>query len=560
MKKMFFYFLGCFLSFISMGFACTTFLITKKATKDGSLLVGHTDDNDLGDERMVYIPAKDHPANAKRPIYVQKTKYPRLVAPRAEAYNVGDVQDKPVGYIDEAAHTYAYFEGNYGIMNEHMLSLGECTNSTNFYFDFDKDKRILNITTLSQIALERCKKAKDAVLLMGSLAEKYGYFDFGETLLVADTEEGWIFEITCTPDGTSALWVAKKVPDGEVFVAANQFRIREIDQNDKDILYSSNLFSIAEKQKWWDPNGKKTLDWVECVCPGEFDHPYYSLRRVWSVFNRVNKSLNLNPYVEGPFTKAYPFSIKPEKLLSLQDAMALFRDHYEGTKFDQRNGLAAGPYGLVNRYLGEYDVTDFPNKRKEPLDGAWERPISVYYVGYYYINQIRDWLPHAIGGVTWIGYDTPSNTCYMPFYVGVNNLPSCVQNGSAQVYDEKFVFWPFNITSNWISLWYQKAIDDVVAKQKEIEQAEFLLQKQVDEKALALYQKNPEDAKKFLTKVCEDNVLEIMQKWWSFNHYLMEKYNSGFINKPKASQKMGYNKTWRDQVGYKNGPTSYSEK
>ncbi len=547
--------------FLTSAFSCTTFLITKKATVDGSILVGHTDDNELGDNRIVYIPAKDHPINSKRPIYVQSLKYPRIVAEnRADAYKIGEKKNEPVGFIDEVPHTYAYFEGIYGIMNEHQLSIGECTDSTYFYFDFDAQKRILNIAELSHIALERCKKARDAIILMGGLAEKYGYFDFGETLLVADTEEGWVFEITATPEGTGALWVAKKVPDGEVFVAANQFRIREVDPNDKDMLYSSNLFSVAEKQKLWNKESKKPLDWLTLVCPGEFDHPYYSLRRVWRVFSNVNKSLNLGPWVEGPYTKAYPFSIKPEKPLSLQDAMALFRDHYQDTEFDQTKGIGAGPYGLPDRYLGDYDVTDFPNKRTKPLEGAWERPISVYYVGYYHINQIRGWLPDMIGGVSWIGFDSPFNTCYMPIYAGVKDLPISMQYGSCQKYDEKFAFWPFNITSNWISLWFNQSINDVLAKQKEIEEGEFLLQKQTDEKALALYQKNPEEARKFLAKVCTDNVNEVMRKWWDLNHFLMEKYNSGMIHKPKVGQKMGYSKEWRDEALYKNGPTSYEKK
>lgn len=539
-------------------FSCTTFLITKGATADGSLLVGHSDDNELGDERIVYIPAKDHPPGSKRPIYMPGTKYPRLVAPDfAEAYGVGEPKSDIAGYIDEVEHTYAYFDGNYSIMNEHQLAIGECTNSTYFYQDPDPEKRIMGIAELSHIALERCTKARDAIVLMGQLAEKYGYFDFGETLLVADKEEGWVFEITSTPEGTSALWVAKKVPDGEVFVAANQFRIRDVLPNDPDVLYSSNLFSIAEKQRWTHPDNKKPLDWLTCVCPGEFDHPYYSLRRVWRVFSKVNPSLHLSPWVKDAYTRDYPFSIKPIKKLTLQDAFALYRDHYEGTPFDQREGLAAGPYGLTSRYLGQYDITDFPNKRKEPLKGAWERPISVYYIGYTYINQVRGNLPDPVGGVMWIGFDTPYNTCFMPIYVGVLSLPHSMQYGSPQEYNEDFIFWPFNVASNWISLFQQIALPDLVAKQKEIEQKQFDQQMQMDEKALSLYQNNPDAARAMLTEFCANNTQDVMHEWWDLTHFLMGKYNAGFINQPKPCEKMGYPEKWRKQVGYQKGPTQY---
>lgn len=537
---------------------CTTVLVTKGATTDGSTLISHSDDNELGDERIVYIPAKDHPPGSKRAIYACGTTYPRLVSPNVSgAYKVGGTETKILGYIDEVPHTYAYFDGNYSIMNEHQLAIGECTNSTYFYQDPDPQKRIMNIAELSHIALERCTKAKEAIALMGSLAEKYGYFDFGETLLVADKEEGWVFEITSTPEGTSALWVAKKVPDGEIFVAANQFRIRDISPNDPDTLYSSNLFAIAKQQKWWSE--KKPLDWLRCVCPGEFDHPYYSLRRVWRVFSRANPTLNLSPWVEDAYTRAYPFSIRPQNKMTLQDLMALHRDHYEGTPFDQREGLAAGPYGLTSRYLGQYDITDYPNKRKEPLKGAWERPVSVYYIGFTYINQIRPNLPDAIGGVTWIGFDTPYNTCFMPLYAGVQDLPHCMQYGSPQQYNDGFIFWPFNIASNWISLFQQVALPDLVAKQKSMETEQFALQQEIDAKALALYKDNPDAARKMLTTRCDDNAKHVMSEWWVLVHHLMEKYNSGFINQPDPSTKMGSPEKWRDQVGYKKGPITYKK-
>lgn len=548
-----------FLFSFTLAFSCTTFLITKGATKDGSILIGHSDDNAMEDQRIIYIPAKDHPKGSKRAIYKPSSE-PRLVAPeRAKAY-AGEKPSEILGYIDEVEHTYAYIDGTYSIMNEHQLAIGEDTNSTYFYQDPDPQTRIMSIQELSHIALERCTKAREAVILMGSLAEKYGYFDFGECLLVADPEEGWIFEITSTPEGKSAMWVAKKVPDGEVFVSANQFRIREVIANDPDMLYSSNLFSIAEKQKVWSSKSKEPLDWLRLVCPGEFDHPYYSLRRVWRVYDRINPSLKLSPWVEDAFTKAYPFSIKPEKKLSVQDAISLYRDHYENTQFDQTKGLAAGPYGLPYRYLGPYDTTDFPDKRTEPLEGAWERPISLYYVGFTYINQIRGSLPDPIGGVVWIGFDTPYTCCFMPLYAGINKLSDCFSYGSTRTYDENFIWRPFNILSNWISMMYDIALADLQAKQKELEDMEFSKQSEIEQQALDLYKTNPKKAQKFLTNYCKENAEKILKEWWNLTHTMMVKYNHGFIITPDKAEKVGYPKEWRDKVGYKDGPTTYTKK
>lgn len=539
-------------------FSCTTMLITKKATKDGSLIVSHSDDDEMGDQRIIYIPAKNHKKGSKRAIYLDITSsYPRLVTKDSSpAYDLkGFKQSEPLGFIDEVEKTYAYIDGNYGIINEYQLSIGECTDSTYFYFEQEKDKRIMGIGQLSKIALERCKKAKEAVVLMGALAEKYGYYGYGETLLLADKEEGWVFEISCTPDGTSAIWVAKKVPDGEVFVAANEFRIQDIDPKDPDILYSSNLFDLAKKNNWIKDD---KLNWLRTVCPGEFDHPYYCLRRVWRAFSLINPSLNLSPYVEGPYTAYYPFSIKPENKLTIQDIMKIHRDHYEGTEFDLTKGLAAGPYGSPNRYVGTYDRVDFPNKMTTKLKGAWERSISIYYTGFVYVTQIRDWLPDSIGGVTWIAFDDPHLSCFIPFYAGVTNLPNSFQYGTPDKFDKNFAWWAFNLCANW-TYFFNYANKDILSKQNELETAEFKIQKEIEDKALNLHKQNPAKAKNYLTNYCYKNTSKVVNEWWTLLDFLLGKYRDGFINSPKVAQLVGYPDWWLDKVGYKNGPTSYEK-
>ncbi|MFA6119163.1 MAG: C69 family dipeptidase [Parachlamydiales bacterium] len=556
MKKFFLIFI---LIITSKAFCCTTILVTKKATKDGSLIVSHSDDDELGDQRIVSVPAKKNKKGDRRAIYPDlTTNYPRYVGKSSsKAYDIkGYKPTEPLGYIDEVASTYSYFDGNYGIINEKQLSLGECTNSTYFYYDQEIGKRIMGIGQLSKIALERCDKAKDAIHLMGALAEKYGYYGYGETLLVADKEEGWVFEISCDPEGESAIWVAKKVPDGEVFVAANQFRIQEINPDDPDILYSSNLFDLSKKYNW---NKNKTLNWLQAVCPGEFDHPYYSLRRVWRAFDLINPSLKLSPYVENAFTKYYPFSIKPQNPLTIEDIMKIHRDHYEGTEFDLTKGTAAGPYGCPNRYVGKYDRVDFPNKMKTKLKGAWERSISIYYTGYTYVTQIRDYLPDAIGGITWIGFDDASLSCFVPFYAGINDLPKNIQYGSPQTFDKSNAWWPFNTCANWISYFYY-ASKDIIKKQNELEKLEFDNQLELEKKALEMFDKSPKKAKKFLTKYCIKNSDFIVNEWWSLLNLLLAKYRDGFINIPEMAQLVGYPNWWLENAGYENGPINYMKK
>jgi dipeptidase len=539
-------------------FSCTTLLITKEATTDGSTIVAHSDDDDLGDQRLVYVPAKSYPKGSKRAIYpANVSTYPRYVGKdRGPAYNTSEYPfTKPLGYIDQVPHTYAYFDANYSVINEHQLAIGECTNSTYYYFDHSED-RLLDISALSRIALERCKQAKEAVKLIGALAEKHGYYGWGETLLLADPEEGWVFEISATPTGKSAVWVAKKVPEGEMFVAANQFRIQNIDPKDPNTLFSSSLFKIAKENNWLDEN--ENFDWQKNLCPGEFDHPYYSLRRVWRVFSQVAPSKDLSPWVENAYTKEYPFSIKLDNKISVKDVFSLYRDHYEDTEFSLRKGLSSGPYGSPHRYLGNYDRCNFPNKRTTKPQGAWERPISVYYCGFSYVAQLRKDLPDAIGGLVWFSFDAPYTTCYMPLYAGMTDLPKNFQYGNPLKFNKDFAWWAFNFTANWIANKFDIAIKDLQDKQQEYETEMLKQQQKIELKAIQYYKKNPSDAKKYLTQYCINNANDIVNKWWDLSTYLIEKYNTGFINKPKPSS-IGYPLWWREDVGYDKGPVSYEK-
>lgn len=285
-------------------FSCTTTIAGKDATIDGSVMVSHSDDG-LGDGSLVYVPAKDHAPGSMRAVLYSHaslgfkpewggTESHRIIAKdRAPAYDKkGLPSSVPLGFIPQVAHTYAYFDANYGVMNEHQLTIGECTDKAKVDPEPEFQKRIFYSAELSRVALERTKTAREAVKLMGELIDKYGYYGTGETLLVGDPNEGWVMEMTgYDKDASDGVWVAQRVPDDKIFVAANQFRIREIDKNNKDMMFSSNIFDAAQKKGWWKPSDG-LLDFTKVYGDGEFHHPYYSLRRVWRAMSILAPSLN----------------------------------------------------------------------------------------------------------------------------------------------------------------------------------------------------------------------------------------------------------------------------
>ncbi|MCK5036339.1 MAG: C69 family dipeptidase [Candidatus Sabulitectum sp.] len=553
--------------------ACTTIIVTPGASEDGSMYVTHSDDNELSDQRLVFVPAADHEPGSMRSVYCSANalgeypeynsfQYPRMVCDeRGSTYNTPDYASSiPLGEIPQVEHTYAYFDGGYGVMNEHQLMIGECTCGVKMQLDPLPGKRIFYSAELSRVALERCTTARDAVLLIGSLIEEYGYYGTGETLLLGDPEEAWVIEMCCgTSDSTGGLWVAQKVPDGEIFVAANEFRIRDVSDDESVFLHSSNLFDQCEALGWWSPADGE-MDWLRAVSEGEYNHPYYSLRRVWRVMSFAAPSLELSPWVEDGFTRYYPFSIKPDQPLALRDVMRLHRDHYEGTQFDMTAGIAAGPFGYPYRFYGPADGSGDVNNPDRPLEGAWERPLSVNYCGYVYVNQGRSWLPDLIGGITWFGPDKPAETCFVPFYCGVSDLPDVYQTCNPGVYSRESAWWAFNFVANWAGVKYSYMRKDIEEIQEAIEVQEIGKIAISDMSALEIFNTSGADqCTVFITDFCKSNADSVVSEWWNFADLMIVKYDDGYINSPgHMAHEVGYPQQWLDEAGWHEGPLTYT--
>ena len=551
--------------------ACTVTVTGNTASADESVMVSHSDDA-LGDSRMIYVPAMDHKPGALRPVFYSncaldfKPQYGAdetqriMTRDRGPGYDTPGVPPSvPLGFIPQVSHTYAYFDANYGIMNEHQLSIGECTDMAKVHPEPEAGKRIFYSAELSRVALERCTTAREAVKLMGELIEKYGYYGTGETLAVADPNEGWVMEM-CGYDmnGTDGVWVAQRVPDDGFFVAANQFRIREVRTGAKDMMYSPNIFEVAKKKGWWKPEDGP-LDWTSVYGNGEFHHPYYSLRRVWRAQSLAAPSLNLPAWVEGAFTKKYPFTVKPDQKLTVENIFAIHRDNYEGTEFDMTKGLAAGPFGNPNRFEGQAEGMADKEGRLTLVKGEFERPLNIYRCVYAYVNQSRKWLPDPIGGLTWFGPDRPTTAVLMPFYAGATTLPDSIQRADVLKFDRDSMWSAFNYVANYAMLKYSYMIKDIHAVRDLFEAGAFGTQPELETQAVTLWKQGDKNGvRALLTRHSENIAAKVLHEWWKLAEHLYIKYNDGYLNtRAGIAQSVFYPAWWLKDVGYENGPTSY---
>ncbi len=493
--------------------ACTVIMVGKNASADGSTMATHTADCGTCDWTWRHVPAADHKAGETRKIYHidQYKTWPPEQGLKWDLYK----NDFTGLEIPEVPHTFAYHHGMFGYMNENQVGIGESSIYNVRKIDNRTPAPAFDITMLTLIAMERSKTARQAIQIMGSLAEKhgYGYSDGGEMLAVHDPNEVWVFEImpvgplwTPKTGKPGAVWCAQRVPDDQVSVCPNESRIGEIDLNNKDyFMASAHVVSFAVEQGLYDPKSGKPFSWKRAYDPSEGSATSTDGRRarLWRFFNLVAPSLKISP--ETP-NMDYPFSTKPDQKISVQDVMTMTRDRAQGTPFDRIKGMRGGPFGNPN-YL------------------STTRAISTPSVEYTTITQCRGWLPGPIGGIVWLSFGLQDTSCYMPLYAGITDVPASFKIGDHWVLNRDSARWAFDYVDFHTQVAYSAAIEDVKKAQAEWEAKTLARIPEIDKEALERYNKSKDEGIGYLDGYCLAHADEVVKAWWKLGDDLMVRYN-----------------------------------
>jgi dipeptidase len=502
---------------------CTVLLVGKKASADGSVISTHTSDCGVCDWTWRYVPPADHQPSETRRIYY----FDQFATDPPKKGLRWDALDGKYSGLDipQVSHTYGYVHGMFGYMNDNQVALGESTIGAREQMENSTTAPKMDITTLTMIAMERARTAREAIQIMGDLAVKYGYghTDTGEMLAVSDPNEIWIFEIMpvgplWAPDSgqPGAVWAAQRVPDDHVSVCPNESRIGEIDLNNKDFfLASPNVVSFAVKHKFYDPNGGKPFNWKRAYSPVDVSaaSSFGSRGRLWRFFDLVAPSQKFGASTPN---MDLPFSVKPEKKLSMADVMVILRDKFEGTPFYPGRGLQGGPFENPN--MLPYGFT---------LDGKkydTGRVIGVNRAEYVTVTQARDWLPNPIGGIVWLGLGAQDTHCLMPLYQGITSIPASFEIGDHWEFDRRSARWAFDYVDFHTQVVYSHAIKDVRQAQEKWEKGAIDRTAEIDAQALQLYKKSPDLARQYLTDYSTNNANLVVNAWWNLGDQLMVKY------------------------------------
>ena len=247
--------------------ACTSIVVSRGASKDGSVMVTYSADAPFM-PRLLRVPGGTYPAGT-------------MVEVR------GWEDDEVRGKVKQAERTYTVV----GLMNEHQLSLGETT--TGGRHELVDRHGQLDYDGLMLLTLQRAKTAREAITIIDALCKEYGYGSSGETFSIADKDEAWIMELIGKGPGQKGIvWVAARVPEGMITSHANMSRITTFPLNEpENWRYSPDVISFAIEKGFYKTDSGKPFSFRDAYHPRQGpDQKRSCAGRVWSICRRAAPS------------------------------------------------------------------------------------------------------------------------------------------------------------------------------------------------------------------------------------------------------------------------------
>lgn len=521
---------------VTQGEACTNFIVGKKASVDGSVICSYNADDYGMFIGLAHYAAGTHKKGEMRDIVDWDTH-------------------KYIGKIPEAPVTYNVI----GNINEFQVTIGETTYG-------GREEMVnpdggIDYGSLIYLGLQRSRTAREAIKVMTTLAQTYGYCSEGETFTICDPNEAWIMEMQGKGKGEKGVvWVAQRIPDDAICGHANQSRIGKFNMKDKNnVMYAKDVVAFARKKGWF--SGKDAdFNWKMTYAKPDFSGRRICDARVWSFFNRYAKGMDKYlPWALGKDATAedMPLWVKPARKLSVQDVQVAMRDHYEGTPMaidstDIGGGIWQMPYRPTPLF---YEVNG-----KKYFN---ERPTSTQQTGFTFVAQMRAWLPRKVGGVLWFGNDDGNMVAYTPIYCGNTVQPECYNTPGADAltFSMKNAYWVCNWVSNMVYPRYSQMFPSLKAVRDSLEQSYFARQKEVEDKAVAMAATNEDAAARYLNDYSNTVAQQMLARWKQLAFYLIVKYNDmtvkpekdgKFLRTPEgigvAVKRPGYPETYRKQI------------
>ena len=426
---------------------CTTIIIGKEQTADGSMIVSRSEDWDA-------IEAKNYE------IFEATDNGPREFVAKDSPFRC-ELPEKALGYSALSPYN---LHGHWGSAGFNTAGVGMSATESIFSNDevLKHDPLVENgvaENSVFNITLPYVHTAREGVERLGMLIEKYGIAE-GFGIGFVDSKEIWYLETAC-----GHRWLACRMPKDKYFVTGNQSRFRTYDPNDKEnYLASADLIEFAEKHGLYNP-AQGAFDFHEAYARDVELDTTYNYPRVWGL------QQFFSPSIKNDVTKnTFPVFAKPEEKITLTKLRTAFRFHYDNTDHD--------PYLHSNP--------------KEPY-----RPVSIFRTTQTHLLQVRPELPQAIGCVNYVAMGMADLGVFLPLYQGITSYPEAYTKGTDESSADS-AYWKFRKIMVLGMTNYNKYAPIIKETYAKFEAETDQRQREMEEEYLRIYKTQPLHAKDML--------------------------------------------------------------
>ncbi|MGZ2369269.1 C69 family dipeptidase [Ancylomarina sp. YFZ004] len=308
---------------------------------------------------------------------------------------------------------------------------------------------------LRYFALQHAKTARECVKIIGELYNKYG-ISYPSGVGIADTSEVWYMEA-----GGGHAWAAVRIPDDAYLVAANSYRIGEINHKDtSNFICSPKLIALCKAYELGGKS-KRVFNFRDFFGNGfkeKLGNNNYNTRRLWRAIDILNPSMQVSSEQE-----IFPLYIKPEEKVGLKKCFTILRDYYADTSFD----------------IFKHDNLDNP-----------ERSIAVWNCVHTDVIALSPGKPTDYGCVLWTGLSSPFTAIYTPIYFGSKTIPTGLDLAPIN-FNKHSAFWIFKKLGDLSKSEYPNQMKDWIDLRNQFEAMEIETQPEIIREAENIRIKHP---------------------------------------------------------------------
>lgn len=398
--------------------ACTSILIGKKATIDGSTIIGRNEDSQASWPKHFVVNKRRQSSQPEK--FISKANKFQMELPALRF----KYTSTPEWTTDEGLFEEDGFN-EYGV----AMSATESAYANEVVLGADPlVEDGIGEEAMITVVLPYIKSAREGIKRLGDIVEKYGTCETNGVLF-SDQDEVWYMETA-----TGHHWVAQRIPDDSYAVVANQLAIQEINFNDSDnYMFSTGIQEFVNDNKL-NPN-PEIFNFRKIFGTQTLSDEHYSTPRVWWGQQQFSGTTD-----ESPMSEDLDFVKKANRLLSVDDAKMYLSSHFEKTEYDPLN--------------------------KSPENNLF-RPISLAKTQESHVLQIRPNMAPEVACVHWLAMGVAAQSVYVPFYMGITDTPAEYKIGKLP-YDDKSAYWTYKLAGVLVDGHYKEFGKKLQDTQKKI--------------------------------------------------------------------------------------------